>query len=54
MTDRTDGDVIFHYVEQIVDGLLTRCSRNELVCEISVEIKTKDGKRVVHMERDNE
>ena len=52
MSDITNHtqEIVSHYVQQLVDGLLARCDRLGLVCSISVEIKNKDGARVVRLD----
>jgi hypothetical protein len=49
MVDRSD-EMMMHYVQQVVDGLLARCDRMGMVCQIGVEIRRPDGQRVVHLD----
>jgi len=43
-------DMMAHYVQQTVDGLLARCDRMNVVCQITVEIKLPNGQRIVHLD----
>ena len=45
-----DDEMMLHYVQQVVDGLLARCDRLGLVCQIGIEIKNPNGQRVVRLD----
>lgn len=49
MPDHSD-EMMMHFVQQVVDGLMARCDRLGMVCQIGVEIRHPNGKRIVRLD----